>query len=75
MVAIRGTAAVIEDPERMAAARERIFPKYGGYETDGGNDDRADDRNETNGEGGEATGAQTGALIEITIGSATTQRY
>lgn len=62
MVAIQGTATVVEDPARMAAARERIFPKYGGYEGDGGEDETENEES-------------AGALVEITIGSATVQRY
>jgi nitroimidazol reductase NimA-like FMN-containing flavoprotein (pyridoxamine 5'-phosphate oxidase superfamily) len=70
MVAMQGTAAVIEDPIQMQAARERIFPKYERGETDGG-------ATGTNG-GGDADekgDEPTNALIEISIGSATVQRY
>lgn len=62
MVAMQGTTAVIEDSTEVQSARERIYPKYDDpdYRADGGDD----------GEGGEG-----GALIEITIGSATAHRY
>jgi nitroimidazol reductase NimA-like FMN-containing flavoprotein (pyridoxamine 5'-phosphate oxidase superfamily) len=66
MVTMQGTAAVVEDAARIEAARERIFPKYREHETDGGED-------ETRGEG-EDTESES-ALIEISIGSATAQRY
>lgn len=76
MVALQGTATVVEDPERMRAARERIFPKYENREPDGGEDDTSetaadDDAGENDANGDEPTGA----LIEVTIGSATAQRY
>ncbi|PSP75330.1 pyridoxamine 5'-phosphate oxidase [Halobacteriales archaeon QS_3_64_16] len=64
MVAMQGVAEVSEDPTRIEAAREWIFPKYRAHETDGGD-------NETESESEESASA----LIEIAIGSATLQRY
>ena len=64
MVAMQGVAEVSEDPTRIGAARERIFPKYRTNETDGNED-----------EGDEGSERPERALIEITIGSATVQRY
>ena len=36
MVAMQGVAEVNEDPTRIEAARDRIFPKYREHKTDGG---------------------------------------
>ena len=58
MVTLRGTATIVEDAERIAAAREHVFGKY----------QDMDDEAETD-------GGEQGALIEIEIGSATSQRY
>ena len=58
MVTLRGTATIVKDAERIAAAREHVFGKY----------QDMDDEAETD-------GGEQGALIEIEIGSATSQRY
>jgi nitroimidazol reductase NimA-like FMN-containing flavoprotein (pyridoxamine 5'-phosphate oxidase superfamily) len=62
MVAMQGVAEVSEDSARIEAAREWIFPKYRAHETDGGENESGSENSES-------------ALIEITIGSATLQRY
>ena len=75
-VTLLGTATVVEDPERMAAAREHVFGKYRGSdeaETDGG--ERREASRTTEDERSESSGSEQGALVEIEIGSATSQRY
>jgi len=64
MVAMQGTAAVVDDSTEVQFARERIYPKYDDpdYQADGGDE-------------GDEGGGEGGALVEITIGSATAHRY
>lgn len=64
-VTLLGTITVVDDPARIADAREWIFDAYDQHETDGGENDGADqegDRTEY-------------ALLEIAIGSGTLQVY
>lgn len=75
-VGLLGTATIIEDTERMAAAREHVFGKYQGTdeaETDGG--ERREASRTTEDERNESSRSEQGALVEIAVGSATSQRY
>ena len=72
MVAMQGTAEIVEDAGRIEAARERIFPKYRDRETDS---HEADSHETDGGEDDAGSGGSSNALIEVSIGSATLQRY
>ena len=75
-VSLLGTATVVEDTERMDEAREHVFGKYRGSdeaEADGGERRESSRRDED--EQSESSGSEQGALVEIEIGSATSQRY
>lgn len=76
MVTLRGTATIVEDAERIAAAREHVFGKYQDMDdeakTDGG--EQSEESQAMDDDREESTESDR-ALIEIEIGSAASQHY
>lgn len=61
LVTLRGTASVVEDPERVRDVAHRLFEKYTG---DAAPDEYTDD-----------DGDPEGTLVDVRIGSASLQTY